>query len=487
MQHIFNQGKYRSILSAQPTELAQIKSAVDSDQNFRPHYHIAPPTGLLNDPNGLIFDGKHYHIFYQWFPFDALHGMKHWQHLITADFLHYQQGEMLIPDQLFESHGCYSGGALPLDEAHFAVFYTGNTRRASDNQRIPFQNLAIFHKNGTLIRKRALIEQAPKGYTEHVRDPKPYYTEQGKIRFICGAQRQDLTGTALIYEMDNIEDTPRLLGELSLPEFNNQQVFMWECPDLLKLAGQDIFIWSPQGKAREHSQYQNNYHAVYAIGKQKDLHFQAQHIAELDQGFDFYAPQTFAGLDNSSQTIMLGWVGLPDLTYPTDKFKWHSMLSLPRAISVQQGKLIQRPIAQIYHSLSPKQHLTLPAGQHNIDQLDRAYLNLKLDNQPFKIKLFNNNEQQHLTLSYSEGMLCLDRSHTEQTELMRQFGSQRYCQVDKLEQIELFFDQSVLEIFINQGEKVMTSRFFIANREPIIESDISLNLELAYPQAIENK
>ena len=33
--------------------------------------------------------------------------------------------------------------------------------------------------------------------------------------------------------MDNLEDVPRLLGELSLPAFDNKNVFMWECPDLL--------------------------------------------------------------------------------------------------------------------------------------------------------------------------------------------------------------------------------------------------------------
>ena len=71
---------------------------------------------------------------YQWFPFDAIHGMKHWKHLITKDFQHYQSADDLIPLRAFESHGCYSGGALKVGDK-LAMFYTGNTRRPSDNQR----------------------------------------------------------------------------------------------------------------------------------------------------------------------------------------------------------------------------------------------------------------------------------------------------------------------------------------------------------------
>lgn len=481
--HIFNNGKYKSILAAEANELEQIKSAVNSDQNFRPSYHLSPPTGLLNDPNGLIFDGEKYHIFYQWFPFDALHGMKHWKHFTTTHFLQYQTAETLIPTELFESHGCYSGGALPIDDEKFAVFYTGNTRRSSDNQRIPYQNLAIFSKAGKLISKRPLIQQAPAGYTEHVRDPKPFYTQQGKIRFVCGAQRQNLTGTALLFEMENLDAEPKLLGELQLPAFDNNQVFMWECPDLFKLGNKDVFIWSPQGKAREKYQFQNNYHAVYAVGKLEDLNFKAEHIAELDQGFDFYAPQTFAGLNNQSQTIMFGWVGLPDLTYPTDKFKWHSMLTMPRSISLQDNKLIQRPVDEIYQNLSNIQTITL-SNSTEIADLDRAYLRINIDNQDFQLKLFDNPQQQHLKLQYQQGILTLDRSQTEQTELMQQFDHVRHCKLEHLQQIELFFDRSVLEIFINGGEQVMTSRFFIANRNNIICSTKPLELQLAYPKTI---
>ena len=480
---IFNNGKYKSILAAEKGELAEIAETVQKDKDFRPHFHIAPPTGLMNDPNGLIFDGEKYHLFYQWFPFDAIHGMKHWKHLITKDFQHYQSADDLIPCELFESHGCYSGGALKVGNK-LAMFYTGNTRRSSDNQRVPYQNLAIFDLNGKLLSKRPLIENAPEGYTEHVRDPKPYLTKDGKIRFICGAQRENLTGTAIIFEMDNLEGTPRLLGELSLPAFDNTNVFMWECPDLLKLDDKDVFIWSPQGKVREAHQFQNNYHATYAVGKLTDLTFEAEYISELDQGFDFYAPQTFAGLDNQTHAVLFGWIGLPDLTYPTDKFKWHSALTLPRELRLEGSKIYQRPIAKIYKNLTALSALHLNE-KADIANLDRAYLKFEANNQAFNLTFFQNEKGQSLQLSYENGLVCLDRSQSEQTELMEKFDSKRFCEIENLQTIEIFFDRSIIEIFINHGEKAMTSRFFIENRKNTITSNRPLDLMIGYLPAIQ--
>ena len=475
---IFNNGKYKSLLAAESGELADIAQTVQKDKDFRPHFHIAPPTGLMNDPNGLIFDGEKYHLFYQWFPFDAIHGMKHWKHLITKDFQHYQSADDLIPCELFESHGCYSGGALKVGDK-LAMFYTGNTRRLSDNQRIPFQNLAIFDLDGKLLSKRPLIEHAPEGYTEHVRDPKPYFAENGKIRFICGAQRENLTGTAIIFEMDDLEDTPRLLGELSLPAFDNTNVFMWECPDLLKLGDKDVFIWSPQGKDREVHQFQNNYHATYAVGKLTELTFDAEYIGELDQGFDFYAPQTFAGLENKTHAVLFGWIGLPDLTYPTDKFKWHSALTLPRELRLEGTKIYQRPIAKTYENLTALSTFYLD-GKAEIADLDRAYVKFEANNQAFNLTFFQNDKGQSLRLSYKNGVICLDRSQSEQTELMETFGSKRFCEIANLQTVEIFFDRSIVEIFFNHGEKAMTSRFFIENRKNTMTGSRPLDLMVGY-------
>lgn len=157
-----------------------------------------------------------------------------------------------------------------------------------------------------MLEKRCIIDQAPQGYTEHVRDPKPFVTAEGKIRFVLGAQRENLTGTGLLYEMDNLEATPRLLSEIAINNFDNSNVFMWECPDLFKLAGKDLFVWSPQGKLREATRFQNNYHATYALGQLTGATLTAEHIEELDYGFDFLC--TADSTECRRDFIWLGWL-----------------------------------------------------------------------------------------------------------------------------------------------------------------------------------
>ena len=279
--------------------------------------------------------------------------------------------------------------------------------------------------------------------------------------------------------MDNLENAPRLLGELSLPAFDNTNVFMWECPDLLKLGDKDVFIWSPQGKDREAHQFQNNYHATYAMGKLTELTFDAEYIGELDQGFDFYAPQTFAGLENKTHAVLFGWIGLPDLTYPTDKFKWHSALTLPRELRLEGAKIYQRPIAKIYENLTALSTFHLNKNIEIAD-LDRAYVKFEANNEAFDLTFFQNNKGQSLRLSYKNSVICLDRSQSEQTELMETFGSKRFCEIANLQTVEIFFDRSIVEIFFNHGEKAMTSRFFIENRKNTMTGSRPLDLMVGY-------
>ena len=57
---------------------------------WRPVFHVAPPSGLLNDPNGLVFWQGRHHAFFQWNPKGCTHENKSWGHRASADLVHWE-------------------------------------------------------------------------------------------------------------------------------------------------------------------------------------------------------------------------------------------------------------------------------------------------------------------------------------------------------------------------------------------------------------
>ena len=95
---------------------------------FRTKYHIMPPVGWINDPNGLCQFHGLYHLYYQYDPFDANGDLKLWAHVTTRDFIRYEEQEpFLFPDSDLDTHGVYSGSAF-VEDGRIHYFYTGNIK-----------------------------------------------------------------------------------------------------------------------------------------------------------------------------------------------------------------------------------------------------------------------------------------------------------------------------------------------------------------------
>ena len=122
-------------------------SANATKDKYYPHWHLAPVTGLLNDPNGFCFDGEYYHLFYQWNPLSCEHKNKCWGHWRSRDLITWQhQPIALLPDEFYDKDGCYSGSAV-IHEGQLTLCYTGNVK-FQDGARTAWQCLAVENKQG---------------------------------------------------------------------------------------------------------------------------------------------------------------------------------------------------------------------------------------------------------------------------------------------------------------------------------------------------
>ncbi|MDO6574503.1 beta-fructofuranosidase [Staphylococcus pasteuri] len=434
---------------------------------YRQTYHIQPEMGLLNDPNGLIYFNGKYYISHQWFPLGAVHGLKYWYNYTSKDLVHFQpEGVILSPDTKYDSHGVYSGSAFEY-QGHLYYMYTGN-HRDHDWQRQATQMIARLKDDGTVEKfPKPVISHQPEGYTSHFRDPK-VFSHNDKYYAIIGAQTNDEFGKLLLYQTTDIVNW-HYLGEIKTKL--NQFGYMWECPDYFELDGHDVIMFCPQGIESEEDKYQNIYQSGYLIGDLnfETLNFDHEAFLELDKGFDFYAPQTF--LDENGQRILIGWMGLPDTTYPTDEEGWAHCLTLPRVLNIENGKLKQRPIKNLeklrYNketALGYANKFTTKLHPYEGKQYELIIDILENDASEIYFEL-RTSKNQSTVISYNKQMNTLTLDRTESGLLPGNVeGTTRSTKLDSsLSQLRIYVDTSSIEIFCNDGERVLTSRIFPDN------------------------
>lgn len=428
-------------------------AAKRADDPYRFGFHLMPPSGWMNDPNGLCFYQGRYHVFYQYSPLDAHRAQIFWGHFSSPDLLSWTEHPVfLYPTDAWDLNGVYSGSALAEDDNLF-LYYTGNVKHPGNYDYIyegrgHNVGLAITRDGVTADSNTCILENKdyPSDLSCHVRDPKVFFFD-GHYYMVLGARTRQDVGEILVFCSDdklhwnhiNTIRTPKPFG------------FMWECPDLFCLDGQWILITSPQGIAHEPHRYQNVYSCGYfpLYGDFRSAYTLGEY-QELDAGFDFYAPQTFQAPDG--RRILLGWMGMPDADYtnPTaDLSDWQHGMSVPHELHVKEGKLLQTPIRELEKLRT--NHISY-FFYGTLDQQCTAMSELLIENRSNAFQLSIGTAAK---LSWADGLFKLELSKESG------FGRTcRYLEMEQLKNLQILMDTSSLEIFFNGGEQVMSTRFY---------------------------
>lgn len=448
--------RYRAYTDWSTDEIAKINDNVKQSP-WHASYHIEPKTGLLNDPNGFSFFNGKYTLFYQNWPFGAAHGLKEWVHTESDDLVHFHEtGAELRPDTKHDSHGAYSGSAYEIDGKLF-LFYTGNVR--DENWvRDPLQIGAWMDKDYNITKCEDVLIHQPSDVTEHFRDPQ-IFNYKGQFYAIVGAQSLDKSGFVKLYKaVDNNVENWEEVGNLDFGGTGSE--YMIECPNLVFVDEKPVLLYCPQGLDKSELNYDNIYPNTYKVCQAFDTAnaklVGASEIQNLDYGFEAYATQGFNAPDG--RTLIVSWIGLPDVDYPTDKYDYQGAMSLVKELSIKDGKLYQYPVEAITSLRAESENFAAKAVTNNTYELELQFP----ANQKSEILLFADDKGNGLSLTVDtkDGKIILDRSKAG-VQYATEFGTTRECSIDPKEtSANIFVDNSIIEIFINKGEKVFTSRVF---------------------------
>lgn len=488
------------------------------EDHNRLQLHLMPPQGWMNDPNGLCqFQGQ-YHVFYQYSPEDAMGAAKLWGHYVSDDLLHWRSMKpALYPDIDEDRSGVFSGSAY-MEHDRMYLYYTGHVAWPKKYEGQYDDVYQGFDENTILVTsedgehfssKQVLLTNRdyPKGYSQHVRDPK-VWREQDCYYMIQGARRRSNVqmedrsiqsvdpaedqGTVLIFKSDNLVDWT-CTQELTTPRFFG---YMWECPDYFVLNGQKILSVSPQGLESEPYRFQNRYESGYFLldasvietpsrqpaGQRLGdishrLDIDATRFREWDMGFDFYAPQTF--LDDKGRRVLIGWVGNPDAAYdnqPTIDQGWQHALSIPRELIWKNNQVYQLPVEEMqrlrYDSIQSTDGVyEIASGQAvelRVDHIQSDIQFVLTDDMHIDMRkeAIDGTQPPEDTLLESDWVQLRYTDQVLELSLSSQAGrgrSVRRARLEKLTQLQIYIDTSMLEIYVNGGELVMTTRYYLGD------------------------
>ena len=411
----------------------------------RPHLHVRPERGWVNDPNGPIRWGGRCHLFFQHNPLGPVHGFIGWGHVSSDDLVRWRVEPVALtptPDGP-DAAGCWSGCVVD-DGGMPTAVYTG---LATSDPMAATICLAVGDDQlrGWRSAPDPVAEPPPAYDLAGFRDPF-VFEHSGQRYAVVGGGRSDGSAVLLLYGCDDLHSWT-LLGPLldsrSSPDVGAPEVWaaeIWECPQLFRLRNRWVLVLSlvvDDALTR----------VAYLVGDLESTatgpRFRPDHGDLLDHGHDLYAP---AVLVETERVLLWGWSWEDRAQTEIDAAGWAGVLTWPRELDLlPDGRLVARPAPEL-EALRGAAHawdsaagpMTLPEGPVEIV--------VGVPTRSATLRL--GAARAALSLTFTNGEVRLDREvHDESRRRWRTTATL----VGSATTVRLVVDGSLVEVYVDDG------------------------------------
>jgi fructan beta-fructosidase len=227
----------------------------------------------------------------------------------------------------------------------------------------------------------------------------------------------------------------------------------------------------------------------YFVGSFDGEHFvnEGSAVQELwaDYGKDFYATNSFSDIPpKDGRRIWIGWISNWQYANREPTMTWRGAQSLPRSLSLAQfpdgTRLVQEPIAEVKELREQK---LLQVSNLSVPQAIQAMRTAKVSGDSIEIESeFAPEDAQEMGFRLRKGgaeetllgfapekrEVFIDRTRSGEVSFAPEFPGRYKAALRQNSPVKLhvFVDRSSVEVFVNDGERVLTDRIY-----PSIGSD----------------
>ncbi|QEG00387.1 Levanase precursor [Stieleria maiorica] len=460
---------------------------------WRPQFHFSPEIHWMNDPNGLVFHDGEYHLFYQYNPAGNTWGHMSWGHAVSRDLTHWEH----LPLAIAEADGVMAfSGCCVVDHNNTSGFGLGETP--------PMVAVYTGHGHGRQVQNLAYSNDNGRTWTKYAgnpvldinnpdfRDPKVFWhTPTDRWVMVVSLAREKVV---VFYASEDLKHWSELsrFGPAGATQKSN-----WECPDLFELP-----IEGDGGKKRWVLEVDMGSGSVaggsggeYFVGDFDGTRFTATQDAKwVDFGRDFYAPVSWSDIpDSDGRRIWIGWFNnWETCLLPTSP--WRSCMSVPRVLSLRKTTdpadpdgdlvMVQRPVEELQRLRVQSRPIDTtaatwpPTAVTEPGELTDMAFELETTLKPgtarsvgFRIRT-GSDEFTEVGYDREPGVVYVDRRKSGNVAFHQAFAGRHEAPVrvvDGAVTIQVLVDRSAIEVFINDGEAVISDRIFPTSRRPTIE------------------